>query len=38
MTVNAHQRQMYDVIAQAAGIATPADNIEIEQSPTFVRD
>ncbi len=34
--MNAHQRQIYDAIAQAAGIATPADNVQVEQSTTFL--
>jgi hypothetical protein len=38
MTMNAHQRQIYDAIAQAAGIAMSADEVQVEQSPTFVRD
>ena len=36
MTMDAHQRQTYDAIAQAAGIGTPADNVQVDQSPTFL--
>jgi hypothetical protein len=38
MTMNADQRQTYDAIAQAAGIATPADNVQVEQTPTFLKE
>jgi hypothetical protein len=30
MTVNAHERHMCDAIAQAAGIGTPADNVQVD--------
>jgi crotonobetainyl-CoA:carnitine CoA-transferase CaiB-like acyl-CoA transferase len=38
MTMNAHQRRTYDAIAQAAGIAMPAENVQVEQSPTFLKE
>jgi crotonobetainyl-CoA:carnitine CoA-transferase CaiB-like acyl-CoA transferase len=38
MTVNAHQKQIYDNIARATGLATPADAVQVEQTPTFLKE
>ena len=38
MTMNAHQRQIYGSIAAATGIATPSEDVRVEQSPTFLKE
>jgi hypothetical protein len=38
MTVNAHQKQVYENIAWAASLATPADKIQVEQTPTYLKE
>lgn len=38
MTMNAHQRQIYGSIAAATGIATPPEDVRVEQSPTFLKE
>jgi crotonobetainyl-CoA:carnitine CoA-transferase CaiB-like acyl-CoA transferase len=38
MSMNANQKQVYDDIAEAASLATPADRIEVEQTPTYLKE
>ena len=38
MTINKYQQQVYDSIAKAASLATPADRIQVEQTPTYLRE
>ncbi|MDH5173575.1 MAG: CoA transferase, partial [Gammaproteobacteria bacterium] len=36
--MNKYQQQVYDSIAKAASLATPADRIQVEQTPTYLRE
>lgn len=38
MTINTDQKQVYDNIAKAVSIATPADRVTVEQTPTFLKE
>ena len=38
MTMNKYQQQVYDSIAKAASLATPADRVQVEQSPTYLKE
>jgi crotonobetainyl-CoA:carnitine CoA-transferase CaiB-like acyl-CoA transferase len=38
MTMNTDQRQVYNGIAKAASLATPADRVSVEQTPTFLKE
>ena len=37
-TMNEHQKQVYDEIARAASLTTPADAVHVEQTPTFLKE
>ena len=37
-TMNAHQKKVYDDIAHATALATPADAVHVEQTPTFLKE
>ncbi len=36
--MDTHQKKVYDDIAQAASLETPADKIQVEQTPTFLKE
>ena len=36
--MNSNQKNVYDVIAEAVSLATPAEKIEVDQTPTFLKE
>jgi crotonobetainyl-CoA:carnitine CoA-transferase CaiB-like acyl-CoA transferase len=36
--MNPHQKQVYDSISRATALATPADKIQIDQTPTYLKE
>jgi ubiquinone/menaquinone biosynthesis C-methylase UbiE len=38
MTMNSYQKQVYDNIAKATSITTAASSIQVEQTPTFLKE
>jgi crotonobetainyl-CoA:carnitine CoA-transferase CaiB-like acyl-CoA transferase len=36
--MNANQKKIYEDISQAASLATPAEKIQVEQTPTFLKE
>lgn len=38
MTINTYQQQVYNDIAKAVALTTPADRIKVEQTPTFLKE
>jgi hypothetical protein len=36
--MNKHQKKVYDDIAEATSLKTPAEKIAVEQTPTFLKE